>query len=184
MWMCPWVCFHVEKHTLSHTADTNSYSPLTQLSAIPPQNNVPTHTLIFIFFFYYHCFIFCLLHSICQILVPRPGIEPTLHPLEGEVLLTGPPGKSLTLISLTVEQKMGFPGGSAGEESACNEGDLGLIPGLRRSPAEGKGYPLQYSGLEKSMDYRVHGVAKSQTWLNNVHFRSIKQLAWRNLLLG
>ena len=58
---------------------------------------------------------------------------------------------------------MGFPGGSAGEESACNEGDLGLIPGLRRSPAEGKGYPLQYSGLEKSMDYRVHGVAKSQT---------------------
>ena len=51
----------------------------------------------------------------------------------------------------------GFPCGSAGEESACNVGDLGLIPGLGRSPEEGKGYPLQYSGLENLMDY-VHGV--------------------------
>ena len=47
----------------------------------------------------------------------------------------------------------GFPCGSAGKESSCNSGDLGLIPGLGRSPGEGKGYPLQYSGLEKSMDY-------------------------------
>ena len=47
---------------------------------------------------------------------------------------------------------LGFSGGSAGKESACNEGDLGLIPGLRRSPGEGKGYPIQYSGLENSMD--------------------------------
>ena len=45
-----------------------------------------------------------------------------------------------------------FPCGSAGEESACNAGDLGLIPGLGRSSGEGKGYPLQYSGLENSMD--------------------------------
>ena len=44
-----------------------------------------------------------------------------------------------------------------------NAGDLGLIPGLRRSTGEGKGYPLQYSGLKKSMDRRVHGVTKSQT---------------------
>ena len=43
-------------------------------------------------------------------------------------------------------------GGSAGKESACNVGDLGLIPGLGRSPGGGKGYPLQYSGLEKSKD--------------------------------
>ena len=57
----------------------------------------------------------------------------------------------------------GFPGGSDGKESACNVGDLGLIPGLGRSPGEGKGYPLQYSGLENSMDYMVHGVAKSRT---------------------
>ena len=46
------------------------------------------------------------------------------------------------------------------KESACNVGDLGLIPGLGRSPGEGKGYPLQYSGLESSMDYLVYGVAK------------------------
>ena len=60
---------------------------------------------------------------------------------------------------------MGFPGGSDGKESACNEGDLGLIPGLGRSPGEGKGYPLQYSGLENSM-----GVTKSRTGLSDFHF--------------
>ena len=58
---------------------------------------------------------------------------------------------------------MGFPYSSVGKESACNAGDLGLIPGLGRSPGEGKGYPLQYSGLENSMDCIVHGVTKSRT---------------------
>ena len=58
---------------------------------------------------------------------------------------------------------MGFPCGSAGKESTCNVGDLDLIPGLGRSPGEGKGYPFQYSGLENSMDSIGHGVAKSQT---------------------
>ena len=57
----------------------------------------------------------------------------------------------------------GFPDSSVGKESACNAGDLGLIPGLGRSPGEGNNYPLQYSGLENSMDCRVHGVAKRQT---------------------
>ena len=47
---------------------------------------------------------------------------------------------------------LGFPCGSAGKESTCNVGDLGSIPGLGRSPGEGKGYPLQHSGLENSMD--------------------------------
>ena len=56
----------------------------------------------------------------------------------------------------------GFPGGSAGKESACNEGDLGSIPGLGRFPGEGNGNPLQYSGLENPMDCIVHGVAKSR----------------------
>ena len=65
---------------------------------------------------------------------------------------------------------VGFPCGSAGKESACSAGDLGLIPGLGRPPGEGKGYPLQYSGLENSMDYIVHGVAKSQTRLRDFHF--------------
>ena len=64
----------------------------------------------------------------------------------------------------------GFACGSAGKESACNGGDLDLIPGLGRSPGEGKGYPLQYSGLQNSMDYIVHGVAKSRTPLSDFHF--------------
>ena len=57
----------------------------------------------------------------------------------------------------------GFPCGSVGKESSCNAGDLDSIPGLGRSPREGKGYPLQYSGLENSTDYIALGVAKSQT---------------------
>ena len=55
--------------------------------------------------------------------------------------------------SLPTSVFLGFPCGSAGKESACNAGDLGSIPGLGRSPGERKGYPLQYSGLENSMDY-------------------------------
>ena len=55
-----------------------------------------------------------------------------------------------------------FLGGSAGKESAYNAGDLGSSPGLGRS-LEGNGYPLQYPGLENSMDYIVHGVTKSRT---------------------
>ena len=57
----------------------------------------------------------------------------------------------------------GFPGDLDGKESACNAGDLGLIPGVGRSPGEGNGYTLQYSGLDNSRDCTVHGVAKSQT---------------------
>ena len=66
----------------------------------------------------------------------------------------------------------GFPCGSAGKESACSAGDLSSIPELGRSPGEGKGYSLQYSGLENSMDFIVHGVAKSQTQLSNFQFTS------------
>ena len=54
----------------------------------------------------------------------------------------------------------------------AHEGDLGSIPGLGRSPGEGKGYPLQYSGLENSTDCVVHGVTKSQAWLSNFHSNS------------
>ena len=63
---------------------------------------------------------------------------------------------------LPTPEFLGFPCGSAGKESTCSMGDLGLIHGLGRSSGEGKGYPLQYSGLENSMDYS-HGVTKSQT---------------------
>ena len=65
---------------------------------------------------------------------------------------------------------MGFPGDSANKESACIEGALGSIPGLGRSPGEGNGYLLQYSGLENSMDCIVHGVTKSRTRLSDFHF--------------
>ena len=65
---------------------------------------------------------------------------------------------------------LGFPCGSAGKESACNVGDLGPIPGLGRCPGEGKGYPLQYSGLENSTDCIVHWAAKSRTRLSDFHF--------------
>ena len=58
---------------------------------------------------------------------------------------------------------VGFPGGSGGKESACNAGDPGSIPGSGRCPGERKGYPLQHSGLENSMDCVVHGVANSRT---------------------
>ena len=65
---------------------------------------------------------------------------------------------------------MGFPCGSVGKESACNAGDLGSIPGLGRSPEERKGYPLQYSVLENSMDCLAHGVENSRAGLSDVHF--------------
>ena len=65
---------------------------------------------------------------------------------------------------------LSFPGDSAGKESAYNAGYLGLIPGLGRSPGEGKGYPLQYSGLENAMNCIIHGVAKSRTRLSDFHF--------------
>ena len=63
-----------------------------------------------------------------------------------------------------------FPCGTASKESTCNVGDLGSIPKLGRSPGEWNGYPLQYSGLENTMDCIVHGVTKSQTQLSNFHF--------------
>ena len=63
-----------------------------------------------------------------------------------------------------------FRSSSAGKESTCNVGGLGSTPGLGRSPGEGNNYPLQYSGLENSMDSLVYGVAKSRTWLSNFSF--------------
>ena len=88
-----------------------------------------------------------------------------MHPLAQ--LVKNPPAMQETLVRflgwkiwrrdrLPTPEFLDFPCG-------CNAGDLGLIPGLERSPGEGKGYPLQCSGLENSMDCIVHGVAKSQT---------------------
>ena len=83
--------------------------------------------------------------------------------------------------SISTPVFLGFPCGSAGKESTCNVGNLGLIPGLGKSLGKGKGYPLQYSGLENSMDYRVHEVTKSRTQLSNFHFHflSIREGMYR-----
>ena len=89
-------------------------------------------------------------------------------------LLKNLPAMQETLVRSWVlaVQFWGFHYGSAGKESACNVRDLGSISGLGRSPGEGRGYPLQYSGLENSMDSTVHGAAKSQTCLSDFHFHS------------
>ena len=79
--------------------------------------------------------------------------------------------KNLTLLS----HKKRLPCGSAGKEASCDVGDLGLNPGLRRSPGEGKGYLLQFSGLENSMDCIGHAVAKSWTWQSTFHLTAMRK---------
>ena len=80
-------------------------------------------------------------------------------------------GLRIMMASIVVEH--GLSAGSDGKEFACNVGYLGSIPGLGRSPGERKGYPLQYSGLENSMDFIVHGVTKSRTRLNDFHTHTL-----------
>ena len=84
------------------------------------------------------------------------------------------PGGSLLRICLPMQgmrvwslvgEILGFPDSSVGKESSCNTGDPGSIPGLGRSPGEGKGYPLQYSGLENSMDC-THKESAPTEWLS------------------
>ena len=86
------------------------------------------------------------------------------------------PAPSITLLYYS------FPCGSAGKESACNAGDLGLIPGLGRPPREGKGYPIQYSGLKNSTNCIVHGVTKSWTILSDFHYYSSKSLSFSSMM--
>ena len=81
---------------------------------------------------------------------------------------TNPKGQCEDLILPTTN--LGFPGGSAGKESACNAGDLGLIPGLGRSPGEGKGSPFQYS-----MDCIVHGGHKESNTTEQLSLHSQPQ---------
>ena len=120
---------------------------------------------------------------------PTLGIPPVCSPPGSSVHGVSHPGKNtgvgchflLQGIFLTQELNLGlphcFPHSSVGKESACNAGDPGSIPGVGRSPGEGKGYPLQYSGLENSLASIcvVHGVAKSWTRLSNFH---ILQVDW------
>ena len=67
--------------------------------------------------------------------------------------------------------ELGFPGALAGQESTCNAGDPGSIPGSGRSTGEGKGYLLQYYGLENSRDCIVHGVINSGTLFATFTFK-------------
>ena len=103
--------------------------------------------------------------SVAQLVKNPPAVQETPVQVLGlkDLLETDPRPTSVLL---------GFPGGSAGKQSACNAGDLGSIPRLGRSPGEGKGYPLQYSGLENSMDHIVHEVTKSRTRLSDFHFHT------------
>ena len=114
---------------------------------------------------------------------PLPPIPPSIRVLSNESALRMRwpkywsfsfsiiPSKSI-LEFFYLLNTMSFPDGSDGKESACNAGDLGLIPGSGRSPGDGNGNPLQFSCLEKPMDRGVWraiilGVAKSWTWLSN-----------------
>jgi len=112
----------------------------------------------------------------------REGTMPQF-PTALQVLVLPPasahhPPKTITLEYFLSPNKchslfLGFPGSSAGEESACNAEDPGLIPGSGRSPGGGHGNPLQYSSLENFMDWIAHGVAKHGMWLNDFHFTSL-----------
>ena len=123
-------------------------------------------------FLFFSLFFFWPHSTASGISVLWPGVKPMPPALETGVSTNGPPGKSQNWCGfdswvrkipqrrdrLPTPVLLGFSCGSAGKESACNAGDLGSIPGLERSPGEGKGYLLQFSGLENSMDCIVHGV--------------------------
>ena len=102
----------------------------------------------------FHC---C--HDSTQII---PTLEQGLH-VASQWLFRDKSSGYLFLYHEASKHRFGFPRGSAGKESTCDAGDLGSTPGLGRSPGEGNGYPLHFSGLENSMDCIVHGVAKSRT---------------------
>ena len=115
----------------------------------------------------YHKWIIYMNHRISLIaqLVKNP---PAMHKTPGSI-----PGSGRCTregIGYPTPVLLSFSCGLAGKESACNAGDLGSMSGLGRSPGEGKGCPLQYSGLENSMDWIVHGVTKSQTQLSDFDF--------------
>ena len=119
---------------------------------------------------------FWLHHMACGILVPQPRIRPMPPAVKAQSLNHWTGRKIWGFLFFVLQAytvSLGFPCGPAGRESTCDAGDLGLIPGLGRSPGEGNGYLLQDSGLENSVDCIVHGVTKSQTQLGDFHFHSV-----------
>ena len=98
---------------------------------------------------------------------PTPGVHSDSH-LSHNIHLKFPfkynlyfPSSHNIHLKFPFKYNLYFPCGLAGKETTCSVGDLGLIPGLGRSPGKGKGYPIQYSGLENSMNCTIHGVAES-----------------------
>ena len=124
--------------------------------------------------------------------LPETGIKPSSPASTGRFFTAEPPENPIVNNTVLYMWKflgeliflkwgivdVGFPGGSDGKESAWKAGDLGSIPGSGRCPEEGNGYPLQYSGLENSMDKgawyaTVYVVKKSWTRLSNEYFHFI-----------
>jgi len=161
----------LKKLEIKRETPTYSNPAKTQLLlALCVDNQITYNNLEFGFFIsssHFFCFSFYLFHEPIKALsrshpYEHPGLPPAFK---------GKPFHDLPFFPLAVPWGLqDFPCGSAGKESACNVGDLGLIPGLGRSPGGGNGYPLQYSGLENSTDYIVYGVAKSRMWLSDFHF--------------
>ena len=144
------------------------------------------------FIYIYVCVCVCVCVYIYKFFFPPPNLTHTLgvligpcHSVTSELLPPVLPSLckcnclldvSIWVILKLIIYKMElatFLCGSAGKESTCNAGDLGWIPGLGRLPGEGKGYPLQYSGLENSTDFSPHGRKESDTaeWLTLSLFR-------------
>ena len=92
------------------------------------------------------------------------------HMLHGAVKKKKKTKTTPFLLKTIWHASLGFPCGSAGKESPCNEGDLDLISRQERSPGEEEGYPFQYSGLENSMNCDNHGVATNRTRMCDFHF--------------
>ena len=149
------------------TVSTLVFSWFSMHSALPPQ-------ALLMLFLWPRLFLSCL--TIWLASSNPPGLSlhttslrgqpcPTLQMTDSPIILSSSPLLFLHstyhhLYTYLVFVSLPHPCGSAGNESACNVGDLGSIPGLGRSPGEGEGYPLQYSGLENSMDCTVHRVPK------------------------
>ena len=105
-----------------------------------------------------------------------PGLMP---PISGPLPSWGGGPSKFLWIFLSIFRhscSCGFPGGATGKDSAHNAEDLRSIPGLERSPGEGTGYPLQYSGLANSMDVKVPGVSKSQTRLSDFQYVPMEKI--------
>ena len=116
---------------------------------------------------------------LCHPLLLLPSIFPSISVFSNESVLhiRWPNMESTQSMEFQIQHqsfqyRIGLPDSLVGKESTFNAGDPCSIPGSRRSPGEGKCYPLQYSGLENSTDGIVHGVAKSQTRLSKFYFIS------------